>query len=112
MRSALGAAAGVLLGLGLFGCTSSSSSLGKRPDRIDGRTIASLPRQPADDPGQAVMRGEAAKAEIAKRSGTGTETVSDGENGVKITTFAYPDGAVGSRSVGPNGTEYEFRLPN
>jgi hypothetical protein len=107
MRSALGTVAGVLLGLGLLGCQTPV----KRPDRIDGRSVAPCPpRQDSNETGtlKPVMRGDAAREAIAAR--TGAESTYSIENGLAVTRFKYPDGAEGSFSTGgPNGTLYEFR---
>jgi hypothetical protein len=54
------------------------------------------------------VRGEAARKELTARAGTGTET-SSADNGATTTRIAYPDGAVGSFTIGPHGTEFEFR---
>jgi hypothetical protein len=40
MRAVIGTAVGVLFGLGLFGCHTPTV---KRPDRIDGRSLAPCP---------------------------------------------------------------------
>jgi hypothetical protein len=114
MRMALGPAIGVMICFALVGCRASV----KRPDRIDGRTIAPcLPRQSQDSPPPAsarpepaVLRGAEAKAQLAVRAGTGTETVILGEFGVKTTRIQYADGATGSYTTGgPNGPEFEYR---
>jgi hypothetical protein len=111
MRWALGPAAGVLFGLGLLGCT----PVVKKPERIDGRSLAPCPSRTADgtepaQPEPPALRGQEAKKELAARAGTGVETPSN-ENGLAITRIKYPDGATGSFTIGPNGTDFEFHPP-